>query len=78
MVTCILLSAGESRRFGSPKALATIGTTNAIGRIQTTLLSTPVSEIIIVLGSGSKTIEPYVFNHKKVRIVYNKNYGLKN
>ena len=76
MISCILLSAGESRRFGSPKALAPIGKNTAVEYIQNILLVSPVDEIIIVLGAHLQEIKPYVFNHKKVRFVYNKDYKL--
>lgn len=76
MISCVLLSAGESQRFGSPKALGKIGQLTAIETIQRMLLSTSVSEIVVVLGSTSQLIAPYVFNHKKVRLVYNKDYKL--
>ena len=77
MISCILLTAGESRRFGSPKALAVIGKTTAIERIQKTLLDAAVvDEIIVVLGAHAAKIKPYVFNHKKVRVVHNKDYKL--
>jgi molybdenum cofactor cytidylyltransferase len=77
MISCVLLSAGESRRFGSPKALAKIGQENAIERIQNTLLaSNIVDEIIVVLGAQAERISPYVFNHKKLRLVHNKDFKL--
>ena len=77
MISCVLLTAGESRRFGSPKALASIGQVNAIERIQNTLLASGIiDEIIVVLGAEQERIRPYVFNHTKVRLVYNKNYKL--
>jgi molybdenum cofactor cytidylyltransferase len=77
MISCVLLSAGESRRFGSPKALAKIGQETAIERIQNTLIkSNIIDEIIVVLGAEAERISPYVFNHKKLRLVHNKDFKL--
>ena len=74
MVTCILLSAGLSQRFGSPKALAKIGGINAIEHLQNTLLASSCDEIIIVLGAFAETITPSIFIHSRIRVVYNKDY----
>ncbi len=76
MLSCILLCAGESRRFGSPKALVTIGRQKAIARIQYTLVASCVDEIIVVLGAHSEKITAHILNHKKIRIAYNKDYTL--
>lgn len=76
MISCILLSAGESKRFGSPKALAQIHQTTAIELLQTMLLKSIVNEIIVVTGAHDDLIKPHVFNHSKVRIVYNKDYKI--
>ena len=74
MISCVILSAGLSIRFGAPKATASINNSTVIEHIQHTLLSTEVGEIIIVLGAHKNEIEPYVLNHKKVKAVYNKDY----
>ncbi|MBI5150125.1 MAG: nucleotidyltransferase family protein [Candidatus Omnitrophica bacterium] len=76
MVTGILLSAGLSSRFGSPKALAKLGQETVIERLEKLLLSTETAELIIVLGHGAEQIKPVLFKHKKVKIVYNKDYKL--
>ena len=76
MVSCILLSAGSSQRFGSPKALAKINGATAIEHLQSTLVQSEAGEIIIVLGAGADQIKPYLFNHTKVKFVYNKDYNL--
>ncbi|MBI5415639.1 MAG: nucleotidyltransferase family protein [Candidatus Omnitrophica bacterium] len=76
MVTSILLSAGLSTRFGSPKALAKPGGETVIERLVKLLLSTGTAELIIVLGHGAEQIKPVLFKHKKVKIVYNKDYKL--
>ncbi len=74
MVSCLLLSAGLSQRFGSPKALAKINNTPVITHIQQVLLTTIIDEIIVVLGAHAQLIEPHILNHTRVRVVYNKDY----
>ncbi len=76
MLSCILLSAGLSSRFGSPKALIPIDQQTVLEHLQTALLSLKLKEIIIVLGHNADKIEPFVFKHKKVNVVHNKNYKL--
>jgi molybdenum cofactor cytidylyltransferase len=76
MVSGILLSAGLSSRFGSPKALAPIDNTPAIVYLLENLIETPLHEIIVVLGADSQQIELCLFKHKMIRVVYNKDYKL--
>ncbi len=76
MVTCILLSAGLSERFGSPKALASMGGNTVIQHVQNTLLESSCDEIIVVLGAHARQIQPSIFIHSRIRVVYNKNYNL--
>lgn len=76
MISCILLSAGLSQRFGSPKALAKLQDGVVIERIQKTLISSNIDEIIVVLGAYANEIKSHILNHKKVRFVYNKDYIL--
>src|SRR3989338_7096233 len=76
MLSCIVLSAGFSSRFGSPKALIPIGQQTVLEHLQSTLLSLKLKEIIIVLGHNAGEIEPFVFKHMKVNVVHNKNYKL--
>ncbi len=74
MISCVLLTAGESQRFGSPKALAQIQQKKAIELIQERLVESRVSEIIIVTGAHEELIKPHVFNHSRVSVVHNKDY----
>ena len=76
MITCMVLSAGLSRRFGSPKALARINGDTVIGRIQKVLINSQVDEILFVLGAHAELIKPSLLNHTKVKSVYNKDYNL--
>jgi len=75
MLSCILLTAGLNERFGSPKALAKINEGIVIEHLQGTLLATPIDEIIIVLGAHATEIKPFLLNHKRVKVVYNKDYN---
>ncbi|MFA6378334.1 MAG: nucleotidyltransferase family protein [Candidatus Omnitrophota bacterium] len=76
MVSCLLLCAGSSSRFGSPKALAKMGQETVIGRLQNVILRSSVKELVIVTGAHEKLIKPYLLNHKKIKCVHNKNYIL--
>ena len=76
MITCILLSAGLSSRFGSPKALAKFKGRTVIEHLQKTLLKTQAAEIIVVLGANAQQIQPFILKHTRIRFVYNKDYNL--
>ena len=74
MISCLLLSAGESKRFGSPKALARIAQQTIIEHLQALNLNSGIEEIIIVLGPHAPLIEPHIFKHKQIRFVHNIDY----
>lgn len=77
MISCILLSAGYSSRFGSPKALAKLNGETVIERLQRSILDVSILRLIVVLGNKDDDIEPFVLKHKRVKVVYNKdnNFG---
>ena len=75
MIASILLSAGLSQRFGSPKALAKFNGETVIGHLQKMLIKSQVDEIIVVLGAYADEIKPHLLDHKKVKFVYNKDYN---
>ena len=75
MISCILLSAGFSSRFGSPKALANLNGQTVMEHLLHSLVSSDLGEIIIVLGAEAERIKPYILKHKKVKVVYNKHYN---
>ncbi len=75
MITCILLSAGSSSRFGSPKALAKLDSHTIIENTQIKLLKSNINNIIIVLGANCEKIQPFVLKHKRVKVVYNKDHN---
>ncbi len=76
MISCILLSAGLSSRFGSPKALAKFTDSIIIEHEQKILINSRVDKIIVVLGARAEEIKPYLLKHKKINVVYNKDYKL--
>jgi len=76
MTSCIILAAGLSTRFGSPKPLANLKGTTVIEYLQKTLTDSQVDEIIIVLGAYHEEIKTHILNHKKIKVVYNKDYNL--
>lgn len=76
MISCVLLAAGESKRFGSPKPLAKIHDETVIEYLQKKLLSTKLSEIIIVLGSQADKIKPLILKGARIKTILNENYKL--
>lgn len=75
MIAGILLSAGLSHRFGFPKALAKLNGETVIEQLQRMLIKSQVDEIIVVLGAHADKIKPHLLNHKKLKVVYNKDYN---
>lgn len=75
MISCIVLAAGLSRRFLSPKALAEFQGQTIIEHTQKMLIETALDEIVIVLGHEQERIKPHLLNHKKIKFVYNKNFN---
>ena len=76
MVSCIVLAAGTSVRFGSPKPLALFGASPVIEALQEKLLQTLLSEIIIVLGHEAERIRPSIFKDPRIRTIVNSEYHL--
>jgi len=74
MISCILLSAGESKRFGEPKACARLNNQTVIESILNRLISTNINEVVVVLGHNAESIKSLILNHNKVKVVYNKDY----
>jgi molybdenum cofactor cytidylyltransferase len=75
MISCILLAAGASTRFGSPKALVRVGANCIIERILAMLLDTKISEIIVVLGADAEKISSKIPKNSGIKIVLNENYS---
>jgi molybdenum cofactor cytidylyltransferase len=76
MTTGILLAAGFSARFGSPKALAPLNDSTVIAILQQEMLKSRLDEIVIVTGAHAEGIKPLLLKHKKIKVVHNKDYNL--
>ena len=57
MIVAVILSAGESTRMGSPKALLPVDGETFIERIVSALARTRVGKIIVVLGHDAQTLK---------------------
>lgn len=74
MIVAVLLSAGESRRMGSPKALLPIGGKTFIEHIVASLERTKVGKTVVVLGHNAEEIRARAA-HLRVTWVVNKDYA---
>lgn len=69
MITALILAAGESKRFGSPKQLAKINDQDTlIEHLIRTLQNTCVDEIIVVLGAYREEIQKILPANIKISI----------
>jgi molybdenum cofactor cytidylyltransferase len=75
MVSCIVLAAGASSRFGSPKPLARIHSRPLISLLSEQLLKTQLGEIFIVLGADAEAVRPCVCSDPKIRCVFNESFS---
>jgi molybdenum cofactor cytidylyltransferase len=76
MITCLLLAAGVSRRFGSPKPLAPIGSMTAISHLLTTLLKSRVARTVVVLGAEADKVRPHILDAPSILTTMNDRYAL--
>ena len=74
MVTCILLAAGESRRFGTPKSLAQIKGQTLIALLTQRLIAAKTGKIIVVLGANADLISSRIPENPCLTVVVNKDY----
>jgi len=74
MITCVVLAAGESKRFGSPKPLASISGLPAIAVICDMLLASEVERVIVVLGHEAEAVRPAVPANARVRCIVNEGF----
>jgi molybdenum cofactor cytidylyltransferase len=73
MISAIVLAAGESRRMGQIKQLLDWGGKPLLGHVLDSLRSSPVDEIILVLGYEAERILERVAT-PQVRVVLNPHY----
>lgn len=76
MITYIVLAAGMSARFKSPKALSQIENQNCITYLLNKIIPCAINEIILVLGAHASLIQPTLFKHNLIRVVHNKDHIL--
>ena len=74
MIAAVVLSAGESRRMGRPKALLPIGGVTFLEQIVSAFKSSKVGDIIVVLGHDAEAIRPKIA-HLPVTFVINPDYA---
>ncbi len=72
-ISAIVLAAGESRRMGKPKQLLPLGSRTILEQVIDNLLSSKVSEVIVVLGYRAEEIRKRL-SGKSVRFVINHDY----
>ncbi len=68
-VLAVVLAAGASTRFGSPKQLARIGDQTLMELVQTMLVTSQVDHVAVVLGSNREAVQQYIL--PEVSIVIN-------
>jgi molybdenum cofactor cytidylyltransferase len=73
MLSAILLAAGESKRMGEPKQLMPFGQSTIVEQAIDNLLSSAVSEIIVVLGYRAEEVIKTIAA-RPLRIVINPDY----
>ncbi len=74
MIAAVVLSAGESRRMGRPKALLPIGGLSFLERIVKSLRATKVEKVIVVLGHNPEEIQTKI-RHLPVTVLVNSDYA---
>jgi len=74
VIAAVVLSAGESRRMGRPKALLPVGERFFLERIVNALEKTKVNKIIVVLGHNAAELEEKI-HHLPVTILVNPDYS---
>jgi len=78
-VSGVLLSAGESKRMGQPKALLKFGERSNIENLLDEYLSSQLDKIIVVTGFNGESLKKFIekkTKDKKLKIVINEHYNL--
>jgi len=70
-VAGIILAAGESRRLGRPKQLLPLGEKTMLEHIVEAALSSPLQEVVVVLGHRAEEIRPLL---EEVKVVINEEW----
>src|SRR3989338_2351431 len=74
MITCLLLAAGLSSRFGSPKALAEIQGQTFLARQIEMLLSAGIEHVVLVLGAQAELLRRSIKADPRIKIIHNEHY----
>jgi len=74
-IAAIVLSAGESKRFGSPKALAQFGEKTALQKIIDVAIEAKLSPVVVVLGAHVTEIQK-MHSFQECKVVLNKDHWL--
>ena len=74
MITAVILTAGESKRMGTPKMLLPWGNTTVLGQVISTYQEAGIEDILVVTG-GAKDHVAEIVNRYKVRSVFNESYA---
>ncbi|MFA5038581.1 MAG: nucleotidyltransferase family protein [Candidatus Omnitrophota bacterium] len=74
MLSGLLLAAGTSSRFGSPKPLALFKGQPVLTFLLKNLLRTKLDEIVVVLGAEAGLIRPSIIEDQRIRSVINERY----
>jgi molybdenum cofactor cytidylyltransferase len=72
-ITCIILSAGESKRMGKPKLMLPLGKSTILGQTIDNFLNSKVNEVIVVVGDRADEIASLIAN-SPVKIAVNPVY----
>jgi molybdenum cofactor cytidylyltransferase len=75
MIVAVVLSAGESSRMGSPKALLPIDGQTFIEKIVAALKQTLVAKVVVILGHNAEEMKRRI-EHLPVEILVNPDYKL--
>ena len=78
-VSGILLSAGESKRMGQPKALLKFGERSNIENLLDEYLSSQLDKVIVVTGFNGESLKKFIekkTKDKKLKVVINEHYNL--
>jgi molybdenum cofactor cytidylyltransferase len=73
-VVGVVLGAGESSRFGSPKQLLPFGATTLLGQVVRNANASSLERVVVVLGRASGELRE-AFDFGRARVVENTAYG---
>jgi molybdenum cofactor cytidylyltransferase len=74
VISAIVLAAGTSSRLGRPKQLLRMAGKTVLQHVVDAAASSPVDEIVVVLGHAAEEVRPALAEHPTCRIVKNPDY----